>query len=199
MRCREASELMSLYLDHRLAPDQVAELHDHLSVCPRCQREWEAMQRVSSLLLVLSSPGRTETVGAPMAAPPADFTVNVMDRLAQREARRRLFWGGMVLLLAALTLGAFALPTLVGPLSLLWPILAYPSLVGKGLLSLSQLIHVLRSLLEACWLVVTMLLSAIHPYILFVYFSMALLLTAFWLTVIFSQVRQGVPVNVQEG
>jgi hypothetical protein len=188
MRCREASELMSLYLDHRLAPDQVAELHDHLSVCPRCQREWEAMQQVSSFLR-----------GTPMIAPPAEFTTSVMDRLAQCEARRRLFWGGMVLLLAALSLGAIALPSLVEPLSLLWPILAHPSLVGKGLLSLSQLIHALRSLLEACWLVVTVLLSAIHPYVLFVYLSIALSLTAFWLTVIFSQVRQGVPVNVQKG
>jgi hypothetical protein len=199
MRCREASELMSLYLDHRLAPDRVAELHDHLSVCPRCQREWEAMQRVSSLLLVLSSRKCTETVSAPRVAPSADFTANVMDRLAQREARRRLFWGGMVLLLAALSLGAVALPTLVEPLCLLWPFAVHPFLVGKGLLSLSQLIHVLRSLLQACWLVATVLLSTIHPYVLFVYLPLALFLTAFWLTVILPQVRQGVPANLQEG
>lgn len=188
MRCREASELMSLHLDRRLAPGQVAELQDHLIGCPRCQREWEAMQRVSSLLM-----------GAPLIAPPADFTAKVMGRLAQREARRRLLWGGMILLLGALSLGAFALPSLVEPLLLLWPFVIHPSLLGKGLLALTQLFHLLRSLLEVCWLVVTALLSAIHPSILLFYPLIALVLTVFWLTIILPQVRQGLPGSLREG
>lgn len=188
MRCREASGLMSLGLDHRLTQGQVAELQDHLVGCPRCRREWEAMQRVSSLLM-----------GAPLAAPPAEFTANVMGRLAQREARRRLFWGVMALLLGALSLGAFALPSLVEPLFLLWPFVVHPSLMGKGLLAITQLLHVLRSFLEACGLLVTALLSAIHPYVLFVYLPLALLLITLWLTIILPQVRQGVTANLQEG
>ncbi|HID86636.1 MAG TPA: hypothetical protein EYP55_04555 [Anaerolineae bacterium] len=188
MRCREASELMSLHLDHRLASDQVAELQDHLIACPRCQREWEAMQRVSFLLM-----------GAPLIAPPADFTAKVMGRLAQREARRRLFWGGVVLLLGALSLGALALPSLVEPLLLLWPLVAHPSLVGKGLLALGQLLYALRSFLEVCRLVVTALLSAINPSFLLFYPLIALLLTVFWLTIVLPQIRQGLPGSLREG
>lgn len=129
-----------------------------------------AMQRVSSLLTV-----------APLVTPPADFTARVMDRLAQREARRRLFWGGLVLLLGALSLGAMTLPSLIGALSYLWLLIAHPSLASKGLLVTAQLVSTLRSFGEVCWLVGRALLSAVDPSLLLFYALAVLLLTGLWI------------------
>ena len=171
MNCREASEWMSLHLDHRLTPQQVDDLHGHRIGCPRCQTEWQAMQRASSLL-----------TGTPPVAPPDAFTARVMEGLARREARRRLFWGEMALLLGALALEALALPALIEALFALWPLVAQPAL-DEVLLLLTRLHDLLRSSLEICWLVATSLLTAIHPSFLLLYVLIALLLPMFWLTI----------------
>jgi len=99
MSCQDISLLMSLALDQSLTQVEVRCLEEHLRQCPTCQEEWESMQRVSRLF-----------TDAPMMEPPPGFADRVMQRLAQRQARRRRLVAGTALLVACLSLAALALP-----------------------------------------------------------------------------------------
>ncbi len=87
MQCFDCTEWLSLQLDGLVEQQQREQLQAHLASCESCRAEWEAMQRVSSVLEAASE-----------VAPPLDFAAKVASRLQQREARQRRVRGGIGLL-----------------------------------------------------------------------------------------------------
>jgi predicted anti-sigma-YlaC factor YlaD len=61
---------MSLQLDGVSKPEEMERLSGHLTVCPRCQERWTALQDVHSLL-----------AGAASVEPPPGLTAKVLERL----------------------------------------------------------------------------------------------------------------------
>ena len=131
------------------------------------------MQRVS----------RTFT-DAPLMGPPAGFADRVMQRLAQRQARRQRLSAGAALLVICLSLGALALPVIVGWLALLWQVVTEPSLLSHGAKLVAQLLHLVESLGGACWLVITALSSSLNQPALLGYSFLVLTLTALWIRLV---------------
>jgi len=164
---------MSLALDQGLTQVEARGLEDHLKRCPTCQEEWEAMQRVS----------RTFT-DAPLMGPPPGFEDRVMQRLARRQARRRRLLAGAALLVVCLSLGALALPAIVGWLALLWQVVTEPSLLSHGAKLVAQLLHLAESLGGACWLIITALSSCLSQPALLSYSFLVLTLTALWIRLV---------------
>ncbi len=97
MQCFDCSEWLSLQLDGLVEREQPAQLQAHLASCEACRVEWEAMQRVSSVLEAAS-----------VVAPPLDFAAKVASRLHRREARRRRVRGSIGLLVGSVGLWGFA-------------------------------------------------------------------------------------------
>ncbi len=93
MQCFDCSEWLSLKLDGLMEREQSVHLQEHLASCETCRAEWEAMQRVASVLEAASE-----------VAPPLDFTAKVASRLQQREARRRRVRAGIRLLVGSVGL-----------------------------------------------------------------------------------------------
>ncbi|CCO08535.1 zf-HC2 domain-containing protein [Desulforamulus hydrothermalis] len=85
MRCQDALEMLSPYLDGALDPAEQAAVQDHLAGCPSCRAEWEELRSCLSLLQEL-----------PEIAPPAGFRAGLMekiDRLAlPAQAPRHTTW-----------------------------------------------------------------------------------------------------------
>ncbi|MCW5880169.1 MAG: zf-HC2 domain-containing protein [Anaerolineae bacterium] len=100
MRCEQASEMMSLRLDHYL--DDAADVDQHLATCVACSGEWAALQAVTRLF-----------ENPPMAQPPPDFARRVMARVADRPTPQVNPWrnlgGWLVLIIGTLALGLVAL------------------------------------------------------------------------------------------
>jgi predicted anti-sigma-YlaC factor YlaD len=164
---------MSLVLDQSLTQGEVCCLEEHLKQCPTCQEEWEAMQRISRLF-----------TDAPLMSPPPGFADRVMQRLAQRQARRRGILIGVALLVACLSLVALALPETVRWLAMLWQVLTEPSLLSHGAKSVAQLLDLAESLGRACWLITIALFSCLgHPTLLG-YSLLVLALTTFWIRLV---------------
>ena len=103
LQCPEAKRLFSPYLDGAVSGTEMLALHDHLSGCPNCHREYQALHRTQQLL---SSVGRPK--------PPADLGLKL--RLAiSREvaaAKRSRFEGLKVRLQNAFD--AFMVPATAG-------------------------------------------------------------------------------------
>jgi len=171
--CQDVGLLMSLALDQSITQDEVPCLEDHLERCPACQEEWEAMQRVS----------RTFT-DAPLMGPPAGFADRVMQRLAQRQARRQRLSAGAALLVICLSLGALALPGIVRWLAMLWQVITEPSLLRHGVKLAAQLLNLAESLGGACWLIITALSSYLNQPALLGYSFLVLTLTALWIRLV---------------
>lgn len=93
MQCFDCTEWLSLQLDGLVEQQQREQLQAHLAFCESCRAEWEAMQRVSSVLEAASE-----------VAPPLDFAAKVASRLQQREARQRRVRGGIGLLVGSVGL-----------------------------------------------------------------------------------------------
>jgi predicted anti-sigma-YlaC factor YlaD len=161
---------MSLALDQRLAQGEVRCLEEHLKQCPTCQEEWETMQRVSRLF--------TE---APLVGPPPGFADRVMQRLAQRQARRQRLLAGGALVVVCLSLVALALPETVRWLAMLWQVLTEPALLSHGAKLVAQLLDLAESLGRACWLVTIALFSSFNQLALLGYPLLVLALTALWI------------------
>ena len=129
MRCKQANEMMSEWLDQRLDAPDIARLEAHLAECETCQQAWQAMQSVDSLL---SDAAQT------MVSPPVRMRVQVMARLSRRDRARRALLGG-----TTLTIGGVALA-----LVSLSPVLMYafqliglaPAIITGGPETLRQLI-----------------------------------------------------------
>ncbi len=129
MQCKQASEMMSLWLDGRLESTEVALLDAHLAECETCRAEWHGLQALDSLL---ASAATIET--------PVRMRVQVMMRLERRDQARRAIIGG-----TALTLGTVALALLlVAPalLGLLDALGIAPALIRGGPTTLLHLLDV---------------------------------------------------------
>ena len=50
MNCPEVQEILSDYLDDRLAPSQASLLKEHLGTCAACRQEWEALRSTVALI-----------------------------------------------------------------------------------------------------------------------------------------------------
>src|SRR5215469_15474350 len=79
MNCSKSTRLLQLYLDEQLPLDQMRPLEVHLFSCPTCRQELRLLQEVATALTT------EETVDEP-----ADFTTNVMQRIAKSEQDKRL-------------------------------------------------------------------------------------------------------------
>jgi anti-sigma factor RsiW len=104
--CQQSEQvtgLMSLALDGLLEEKRQKRLQEHLAVCPACQMEWSAMQRVSALF------EQSEVIG-----PPLGFSVRVERRLAEKAKRRNRMFGGMAVLTGSLSLAGLTAVTVVG-------------------------------------------------------------------------------------
>ena len=131
------------------------------------------MQRISRLF--------TE---APLMPPPRGFTDRVMQRLAQRQARRQRLLAGAALLVASLSLGALALPGIVRWLAMLWQVITEPSLLSHGAKLAAQLLNLAESVGSACWLIITALSSYLSQPALLGYSFLVLTLTALWIRLV---------------
>jgi len=170
MNCRDIGLLMSLALDQSLTQVEARGLEDHLKRCPTCQKEWETMQRISRLF-----------IDAPLVGPPPGFADRVMQRLTQRQARRRRLLIGAALLVVCLSLGALALPGIVRWLAMLWQVITEPSLLSHGAKLVAKLLDLAESVGRACWLIITVLSSYLSQPALLGYSFLVLILTALWI------------------
>jgi len=164
---------MSLALDQRLTQVEIRGLENHLERCPTCHEEWEAMQRISRLF-----------TDAPLMEPPAGFADRVMQRLAQRQAHRRRLLTGAALLVVSLSLGALALPWIVGWLTMLWQVITEPSLLSDGAKLAAQLLDLAESVGGACWLIITAVSSHLSQPALLGYSFLVLALITLWVRLV---------------
>jgi predicted anti-sigma-YlaC factor YlaD len=79
MHCFKATRLLQLYLDKQLSLEQMRPLEAHLFSCPACRQELRLLEEIESAL----------TDEEPVYEP-ADFTSNVMWRIAQSEQEKRV-------------------------------------------------------------------------------------------------------------
>lgn len=107
MRCREASEWMSLQLDSLLAEEEAQALRSHLAACAGCRAEWERMLRACELL---------EDVE--FAAPSSALAARVLARIRRRELRSAFLRGGAMSLLGLAVLVAAGIVPLVSTLGM---------------------------------------------------------------------------------
>ncbi len=152
MQCQQITELMSLELDELLEDAERHRLYSHLAECPECQRTWAAMRQLSRVLTV-----------APMAMPSPDFTDRVMQRIAQRRARRQLVAGYLVLAAGLLLLSALPLASWLRALIASYEPGTIPGVWGNVVAFLAYVGDVLGSLVNAAELVVEAVLTTL-PY-----------------------------------
>jgi hypothetical protein len=103
LKCPEAKQLFSPYLDGAVTGTEMLALQDHLSGCPACHREYQALRRTQQLLA---------TVGRPKA--PADLGLKLRLAISREAAitRRGRFAGVRVRL--ENTFEAFMVPATAG-------------------------------------------------------------------------------------
>src|SRR3954447_3469758 len=103
LHCPEAKRLFSPYLDGAVTGTEMLALQDHLSGCPACHREYQALRRTQQLLA---------TVGRPKA--PADLGLKLRLAISREAAitRRGRFAGVRVRL--ENTFEAFMVPATAG-------------------------------------------------------------------------------------
>lgn len=106
MNCGDVKELFSPYLDGQVSGVEMHALSRHLEVCPRCAREYTALQRTQQLVAGLGS-----------RKPPADLALKLRVALSQQVARTRRprFQGLLVRIENALN--AFMVPATAGLVS----------------------------------------------------------------------------------
>jgi len=78
MHCSKATRQLQLYIDKRLALDQIRVLETHLADCSECRENLFLLEEVSAAL------SRFELV-----VEPADLTANVMKRVVQQQQAQR--------------------------------------------------------------------------------------------------------------
>lgn len=103
MNHKPFQDLMHAVLDGELASASRRDLEAHLAECGECQSTWTSLSEVQRLL-------RAE----PPMAPRPGFSGRFQARLAQRRARPRLLWGGLVLGLGAVSAAALVVPVGLG-------------------------------------------------------------------------------------
>lgn len=108
MRCRECELLLWAFIDGELPPAQRREVVAHLESCAECSRAYEQLRAFPLQVGQLS-----------MAAPPADFSARLMERIAllpppsqlaaEYEPRRPLPWSGPTGMVVAFAAAAAAI------------------------------------------------------------------------------------------
>ncbi len=152
MDCEQNQIWMTDALDGLLAPAERERLMDHVARCPACRADWAALQAVDELFST-----------APMISAPADLVAQVQARLAHREAQRRTLMGGIILLLAALSLWLLALPSLLNGRGLLE---AYALFLLDAYEFLGQAWLILRTLAQTLWLTLGAMIESGDPSVL---------------------------------
>jgi Putative zinc-finger len=79
MHCSKATRLLQLYVDKQLSIDQIRSLENHLFSCPACRQELHLLEEITSALTLEEQ-----------VYEPANFTANVMWRIAQSEQEKKL-------------------------------------------------------------------------------------------------------------
>jgi len=163
MRCEQAGEMMSAWLDDRLDRTEIALLEDHLAGCRACQVEWERLRALDRLL-----------ASAPMVSPPVRLRVEVMARLHRRDQARRALFGGTTLALGTVALVSLALaPILLGLLNAtgvapalisggpatIAQLLSFTGAIGRALLVLAETFAVPLAFLSLCSLALALALN----------------------------------------
>lgn len=160
---------MALALDGLLEKGEEAPMWAHIRSCAVCREEWEALQRLSSLLTSL-----------PMASPPPGFARAIDQRLARLEARRRIL-GSLTLaaggLLTGLWLGGMALPPVLFIMHLFKLPLTW-ELVPRLIAGFASLLRLTAQLL---WLLSRAFLASRGPWWLALYSCFAWSLLFLWL------------------
>lgn len=149
MRCREASERMSLRLDSALAEGDEQALREHLAGCESCAAQWQMIQRVDALFAQVD-----------LASPPPAFAQQVMGRIQRRSLGLSIVRHGLLLLLGLIILSALTLGPLLAPQSPLATLLHNPSILNALIGTLVRLVDILRTLLRAMGLVWGAILSS---------------------------------------
>jgi hypothetical protein len=105
MNCGEVKELFSPYLDGQVSGVEMHALSRHLNECPRCTREYAALQRTQQLLAGLG----------PRKAP-ADLALRLRVQISQQVAKARRPYEGLLVRMEN-ALNAFMVPATAGLLS----------------------------------------------------------------------------------
>jgi predicted anti-sigma-YlaC factor YlaD len=168
MGCKQNQARMMDALDGTLARSEWRLFLEHLEICPRCRREWEALQAVESMF---ASP--------PMLHPAPGFVARVEARIERHEAQRRTLVGGLILLGAAVALCLLAVPALLngrGPLEAYADFLGVVyGLLGSGLLLAYRLVSAVWLTLEAFSRGVDLPLTSLLTYLVGVVLGLAAL------------------------
>jgi anti-sigma factor RsiW len=109
MRCSESSEMMSLAVDGILSAHELRAMETHLSSCPTCLRQWQALQALSSLF-----------ADQALAEPTDGFAERVVLRMARRDVRRQRTRGAVGVLAGSATLWSGMLAILLVWFALAW-------------------------------------------------------------------------------
>jgi len=173
MHCQQATELMSLELDHLLDEGERQVLEAHLVGCADCQQTWTAMQRLSTMLAT-----------APAVAPLVGFAARVVERITQRRARRQLAAGYLVLTIGVLLLLALPLTFVLEPASLADQPEVLSGIWSKAPEFLVSLGAVARSFPAACGLLTRALLVSLPREVLIPCGILAGALTVLWIRLV---------------
>ena len=206
MRCADASAVMMQVLDGLATPAQREALLAHTAGCATCLAEWQAIQKLDTLLAT-----------APMVSPPAGFTERVLARLPHslpsmslpsdeprresgagngqlrprgrsvlaearpwqvRDAREVNPWGGLAaLLIGTLLISAFlAFPLLSRTWPSLWAALTAPETLSSSLVGGTQLATGISETLQTVWHLQYPLLRSVSPLLLLTYLLLYLTL-----------------------
>ncbi len=137
MRCEDVTELLSGYLDNTLDQDERSWTEDHLRHCPHCASELATLRATLALVQQLDE-----------VVPPADFRVNLKQRILAEQRKERLgFLGrarralvtapyrGVVAVAATLAIAVGVSAGIQSPAAIDWLGLAKPTpsaLVGQA-------------------------------------------------------------------
>jgi anti-sigma factor RsiW len=113
MDCSRYRKLLSAYLDNELLEDELAEVNEHLKVCPGCTRELERLRLVQTLYKL-----ELENKVAPQ--PSFDFSQRVVDLALEEEVSEgvrswniRSWWKRIISKLKSPSLRPVAAATLI--------------------------------------------------------------------------------------
>ncbi len=141
MNCKQASKMLSMWLDDLLDNEEVTLLEEHLAGCSVCQTEWHSLQALDGLF-----------ASVPMARPPVRMRVRVMTRLSRRDQARRAIIGGMTLTLGTVALALLALAPAI--LSLLNATGIAPALISGGPQTVVQLTTFAGTMGRTLWILI---------------------------------------------
>ena len=79
MHCSKAARLLQLYVDEQLSLDQIRPLEKHLFSCSACRQELRLLEEIEATL-----------TDEEQVCEPADFTANVMWRIARSEQEKQI-------------------------------------------------------------------------------------------------------------